>query len=315
MRRLFGSLALLAAILTSTPAKAALAELDLMIVPQKQPRWVYGSGTMQISAWSSGYTSWGAMSYAVDLQFDADFEANPTMVNVEFEPVASIPKLLGMAIPEGYALTDAGLALQLKNGFLNDRYQPVPLSVALGPSIEFGGTWINGLRLDLMWRYTMPYEETYAVPYMDVYGVAVQTEYNDSWPIEPGIALGMSWHHTWPAGPLELFTRGFADVWQQAFMPVEQWSDDRPDEVYSGPTWAQNNASWRALTQPQIGVRFGKTLAYAIALEIEMAHNIYFVPEDDLSVCVDPVATSEGIYCLRREGFTAQAGLLLGLRF
>jgi len=296
-------------------AQAALAELDLMVVPQKQPRWVYGSGAMQISAWSTGYTSWGALSYAVDLQLSPDFETTPTMVNVEFEPVLSLSKVLGTGIPEGYGLTDAGITAQLKNGFLNDRYQPVPMSVMVGPSLEFGGAWINGLRLDLMWRYTMPYEESYSIPYMNAYGDAVQSNYDDSWPIEPGLAVGLSWHHTWAMGTTEWFTRGFADAWQQEFTAVEQWPEDRPGEMNAGPTWAQTSSPWRALAQPQFGFRFGKSLAYAIAIELEFAHHIYLVPDADLSSCVDPVSSAEGIYCLRREALPAQAGLLFGLRF
>ena len=77
------------------------------------------------SAWSAGYTSWGSMDTAVDLLLGPDFTTTPTMMAVEFEPVLSVPKMLGTSLPEGSILSDVGLTAQLKGTLINERYQPI----------------------------------------------------------------------------------------------------------------------------------------------------------------------------------------------
>ncbi len=315
MSRVTALLAGLAVLGMASPAQAAVSEVDLLVIPAKQPRWVYGMGTVQLSAWTAGYTAWGSLGASVDLLLGPDFDLAPSMLYFEVEPVLSIPKVLGRPIPQGYGLTDAGLTVQVKNGLVNERYQPLPLSLAIGPSLELGGTWIDGLRLDLMWRFWMPYTESYEIAYVDVDASIAEASYDDVWPIKPGLSVAVSWFHTWQLGPTEVFTRGMVDVWQQAFREVEQWPEDRPGEHYAGPTWEVSSSSWRVLAQPQLGLRFGKTLAYSVALEVELAHQAYLVPESDLSSCVDPINSDEGSYCLRRDPFTTQVGLLAGLRF
>ena len=54
-----GGLVLVLAGVLLGAAHAAVSELNIVPTPAKQPRWVYGTGALQITAWSSGYTSWG----------------------------------------------------------------------------------------------------------------------------------------------------------------------------------------------------------------------------------------------------------------
>ena len=299
----------------SGAAQASVSELNLSPTPAKQPRWVYGQGALQLTAWSSGYTSWGSMGTAVDLLLGPDFTTTPTMMAIELEPVLSGPKVLGRPLPEGSVLSDVGLTAQLKGALINERFQPMPLSFMVGPSLEFGGARVDGLRLDLMWRLSRAYEESYEIPFLEGNGTITMYPYDDVWPIEPGLSIGLEGFHTWSLSRMELFARGFIDVWQQDFSEVEQWPEFRPDETSAGPTWAVASSAWRVLAQPQLGVRVGKKRALVLAVELELAHQIYMVPETELSSCTDPISSDEGSYCLQRDPLTTQVGPVLGLRF
>jgi hypothetical protein len=296
-------------------AQASVSEVHILPTVAKQPRWVYGEGAVQLTAWSAGYTSWGSMGSAVDLLLGPDFTTTPTMMTVELEPVLSLPKVLGRPLPEGLVLSDVGLTAQLKGSIINERFQPMPLSLLVGPSLEFGGAWIDGLRLDLMWRMSRAYEESYEIPFLEGNGTITMYPYDDVWPVEPGLSFGLEGFHTWSLSRMELFARGFVDVWQQDFTEVEQWPEYRPDEVSAGPTWAVESSAWRLLAQPQLGVRVGKKRALVLAVELELAHQLYMVPETDLSMCTDPISADEGSYCLQRDPLTVQVGPVLGLRF
>lgn len=310
-----GALILLLAPMSGGTAAAAVSEFSISPTPAKQPRWVYGQGALQLGAWSAGYTSWGSLSTAVDVLLGPDYSLQPSMILVEFEPVLSIPKILGTALPERAPISDVGLTVQVDGGILSGRYQPMPMSLMVGSSLEFGGPQIDGLRLDVMWRTSQPYAESYEVPFLEGNGTITMYPYDDVWPIKPGIALGLEGFHTWSLARLEVFARGFVDVYQQAYAEVEQWPEDRPGERHAGPTWEAEVAPWRMLAQPQIGVRLGKKRSQVLALELELSHHIYMVPRTELSECTDPIAGDSGSYCLQREPLTVQLSPVFGLRF
>ena len=311
------SLALLLGLALAGPgtAQGAVSEVNVQPIPAKQPRWVYGQGAVQLTAWSAGYTSWGSMGAAMDVLLGPDFTGRPTMMAVNLEPVLSVPKVLGTALPEGFFMSDVGLTVQLTGAIINESYQPMPLSAMVGPSFEFGGAWIDGLRLGVMWRKSRPYEESYEIPFLEGNGTITMYPYDDVWPIEPGLAIGLEGFHTWSLERFEVFAFGYIDVWQQDYTEVVQWPEFRPGERSAGPTWEAPASAWRMLAQPQLGVRLGKSRSYVVALELEMAHQIYLVPETNTSECIDPVSSDAGSYCLEREDLTVQLGPVFGLRF
>ena len=104
---------LLSMVMGMSPASAAITEVDLQVIPQKQPRWMMGDGSLALSALSTGYTSWGSVSASVDLQFAADFETTPSLFLVSATPVYSLQRLLNRPIPI-LGISDYGVFAQVK---------------------------------------------------------------------------------------------------------------------------------------------------------------------------------------------------------
>lgn len=309
-----GTMALLMFI-ASGSASAGVAEVDLMVIPEKQPRWSNGDGAFQMTTWAHGFTSWGSVNFSADIMFEPGYSATPNALLLEVDPVLSIPRVFNFAMPKRSPLTDFGIAFQIKQGMFANDTPAIPLSALYGISLGFGGWLIDGLDVEILRRVSKPYVENYEIAYIDEGFDVTAIAYSDSWPYEASWNVGVTWYHTWEVGNTELYTRGFFDYWRSQYQTVEQWPEDRPGESYAGPTWEVPTSSGRFLAQPQLGWRFGKRLNFAIGIELELSHHVYLVPESTVTDCVDPIGTEEGIYCLAREPFTAQVGPYLGVRF
>ena len=305
---------LLSMVMGMSPASAAITEVDLQIIPQKQPRWMMGDGSLALSALSTGYTSWGSVSASVDLQFAADFETTPSLFLVSATPVYSLQRLLNRPIPI-LGISDYGVFAQVKGGLSNSAYQPVTMRRVLGGSLSFGGGFFDILDLRVGHSAANAYTESYELSFGDGVGGVLTIPYEDSWTFGGGVSVATEWYNHWTIGKTELFTRGFVEAWTQPYESVEQWPDDRPGESFEGPTWLAETSPLRVLAQPSLGIRFGKRQNLIAAIEFEMTHNVYTAPRNDLSVCVDAIATTEGIYCLAQEAFTLQVGPMLGVQF
>ncbi len=287
--------------LVASTALAGVGEIEIHIIPNRQPDWYYGDGNFQLTLRSNAYTSWGSFNAYLDVDMSPDFGTSNDVEYLEIAPIFSLSKLAGLK-PPGW-LTDVGLTVQYNDGLMDNRYQLIPTAWLGGIVLSFGGSAMDVLDLHLLYKTFSAYEEDYEIPYLDGNQPALWPVH-DVWPIKDGWQVTLEWAKTWRTGKgHEIFARGFFDYWIQSWATVEQWPDVYPGFESKGPTWLHPASSVKIVTQPQFGYRFGYANQFAVGTELELTHNLYREPDDD------------GEHLYRLKDFTFQMSLFFSVRF